>query len=106
MPDDMQTYRVVVSPRAARMLVSHAAFLAGVSRDAAERLVREFRASAESLSRMPNRCPWFIGEFVPRNQYRYLIFEKRYLMIYQVIDSTVYIEYVVDCRQDYGWLIR
>ena len=23
-----------------------------------------------------------------------------------VVDNTVYADYVVDCRQDYGWLVR
>ena len=106
MPDELRTYRVAVSPRAAQMLASHAAFLAGVSRAAADRLVKEFNASANSLTQMPNRCPWFVSDYVPGYKYRYLIFEKRYFMIYQVIDDAVYIEYVIDCRQDYDWLIR
>ena len=36
-------YRVIVSARAAQMLVSHAAFLAQVSHTAAERLTVEFQ---------------------------------------------------------------
>ncbi len=55
---------------------------------------------------MPFRCPWLTAEYLPANKYRYLIFEKRYLMIYQVRDNTVYVDYVVDCRRDYGWLLR
>lgn len=88
------------------MLVSHAAFLAQVSPDAAERLVASFEEAASSLDQMPFRCPWLTAEYIPANKYRYLIFEKRYLMIYQVRDNTVYVDYVVDCRQDYGWLLR
>jgi hypothetical protein len=30
---------------------------------------------------------------------------KRYLLIYQIKGDTVYVDYVVDCRQDYGWLL-
>ena len=55
---------------------------------------------------MPQRCPWLIGEYIPRNTYRFLLFEKRYMLIFQIIDNTVYADYVVDCRQDYGWLIH
>lgn len=99
-------YRVVVSERAAQMLVSHAAFLAQVSPAAAERLTTEFQKAANSLQTMPQRCPWLVGEYIPRNSYRYILFEKRYMIIFQIIDSCVYADYVVDCRQDYGWLIR
>ena len=34
------------------------------------------------------------------------LIEKRYMLIFQIVDNTVYADYVVDCRQDYGWLIR
>lgn len=101
-----EQYTVTVSRRAAQMLVSHAAFLARVSPDAAERLIAAFEEAAKSLEKMPFRCPWFISDYIPANKYRYLTFEKRYLMIYQVRDNTVYVDYVLDCRQDYTWLLR
>ena len=46
-------YHVIVSERATQMLVSHAAFLAQVSEEAAERLTSEFEKTANSLERMP-----------------------------------------------------
>ncbi|MCM1543383.1 MAG: hypothetical protein NC121_19290 [Blautia sp.] len=27
-------------------------------------------------------------------------------VFYQIQDSTVYVEYILDCRKDYGWLIH
>ena len=102
---EQSNYQLIVSARAAQMLVSHAAFLAQVSEAAAERLVVTFEEAANSLRQIPQRCPWLIGEFIPRNLYRYLIFEKRYLIIFQIKDDIVYADYVVDCRQDYTWLI-
>ena len=86
-------YRVEVSQKAAQMLVSHAAFLAQVR-------------AADSLEIMPQRCSWLKGEHIPKNAYRFLLFEKRYMLIFQIADNTVYIDYVVDCRQDYSWLIK
>ena len=55
--EQQNKYRVVVSARAAQMLVSHAAFLAQVSPAAAERLTVEFEKAAKSLEQMPQRCP-------------------------------------------------
>lgn len=98
-------YKVIVSEKATNMLVSHAAFLAKVSPEAAERLVVTFEKAANSLQAMPQRCPWLVSEFLPRNVYRFLIFEKRYMIIFQIKDNIVYADYVVDCRQDYGELI-
>ncbi|MCD8100460.1 MAG: type II toxin-antitoxin system RelE/ParE family toxin [Oscillospiraceae bacterium] len=99
-------YRVIVSERAARMLVSHAAFLAQVSPSAAERLTAAFESAAKSLETMPQRCPWLRGEYIPKNAYRYILFEKRYMLIFQIADNYVYVDYVVDCRQDYSWVIQ
>lgn len=104
--EQQNRYHVIVSERATQMLVSHAAFLAQVSPEAAERLTEEFEKIANSLETMPQRCPWLMGEYIPRNVYRFILFEKRYMIIFQIVDDIVYVDYVVDCRQDYGWLIR
>ena len=47
--EQQNKYRVIVSARAAQMLVSHATFLAQVSPAAAERLTVEFEKAAKSL---------------------------------------------------------
>ena len=104
--ESQSKYRVIVSQQATQMLVSHAAFLAQVSPEAAERLTAEFQETANSLEIMPQRCPWLSGEYIPKNTYRFILFEKRYMIIFQIIDNTVYADYVVDCRQDYSWLIH
>lgn len=104
--ENQSKYRVIVSERAMQMLVSHAAFLAQVSPEAAERLTVEFEKAANSLETMPQRCSWLSGEYIPKNAYRFILFEKRYMIIFQIVDNTVYADYVVDCRQDYDWLIH
>ena len=100
------SYSVVVSERAAQMLVSHASFLANVNVEAANRLTSEFVETANSLRNMPQRHPWLRGDYIPRNTYRFALFEKRYMLIFQIVDEIVYVDYVVDCRQDYRWLLQ
>lgn len=104
--EQRDNYQVIVSERAKQMLVSHAAFLAQASPDAAERLVSSFENAANTLNSMPQRCSWLTREYIPENKYRFLVFEKRYLLIFQIRDDIVYVDYVLDCRQDYGWLIQ
>ena len=104
--EQQNKYRVIVSERATQMLISHAAFLAQVSPEAAERLTAEFEKTANSLELMPQRSPWLTGEYIPRNANRFILFEKLYMIIFQIVDDIVYADYVVDCRQDYNWLIR
>lgn len=80
--------------------------MADVSPDAAERLVVSFEKAAGSLEVMPKRCPWLTGEYLPRNTYRFLVFEKRYMIIFQIRDDIVYADYVVDSWQDYSRLFQ
>jgi plasmid stabilization system protein ParE len=103
---DGSHYTVVISERAAEMLVSHVRFLAQVSEAAASRLIAAFTKNAGSLETNPERNPWLptppsLFNIVPEHKYRKLLFEKRYLMIYQVKGNRVYVDAVVDCRQDY-----
>ena len=104
--EQQNKHRVIVSERAMQMFVFHAAFLAQVSPEAAKQLTAEFEKTANSLELMPQRCPWLTGEYIPRNAYRFIPFEKHYMIIFQIVDDIVYADYVVDCRQDYNWLIR
>ena len=46
-----ETYRVVISKRAAQQLVEHAAFIARLDEKLAHKLVSDFRQAAESLER-------------------------------------------------------
>ena len=101
--EQQNRYHVIVSERATQMLVSHAAFLAQVSPEAAERLTEEFEKTANSLETMPQRCPWLTGEYIPRNAYRFILFEKRYMIIFQIVDDIVY---AVDCTRDYGLEVK
>jgi plasmid stabilization system protein ParE len=102
-------YTLRVSERAAEMLVAHVRFLARLSENAALRLIREFEKNAEKLESTPEIYPWLSDPLLPHHKYRKLLFEKRYLIIYQVKTGRpkdyVYIDAVVDCRQDYHWLL-
>ncbi len=98
-------YIVNVSDRAAKMLASHAAFIAQANKSAAERLVASFEETAKPLKVMPHRCSWLKDEYLPKNKYRILVFENRYVIVFQIKDNRVYIEYVLDCRQDNSFIV-
>lgn len=59
-----------------------------------------------SLSTMPERFSFLNAEFIPLNKYHKMFVEKWYLILYQIKDQKVYVDYIIDCRQDYGWLVR
>lgn len=99
-------YKVVVSDRARQMLAGHVRFFAQKSPTAARRTKNELMDAIRSLSTMPQRFPFLDAEFIPLNKYHKMFVEKWYLILYQIKDQTVYVDYIVDCRQDYGWLVR
>lgn len=99
-------YQVIISRKAMQMLISHTSFLAKVSEEAAEKLIISFEESAETLTFMPQRNPFLYIEYIPKNKYRKFLFHNHYIMLYQIQNTTVYIDYVVDCRQNYKWLIE
>lgn len=104
MDRESKQYEVVISDEATQMLMSHARFLAQVSELAAMCLINAFQESASSLMQFPERNPWLTDPMIPKSKYRKLLLEKRYLLVYQIKEATVYVEAVVDTHQDYGWL--
>lgn len=97
-------YKVIVSDRAKRMLGMHMRFMAQVSKDAAAAKKKELMAAMRSLSQMPERFPFFQEMYIMPNKYHKMFVDKWYLILYQIQDDTVYVDYILDCRKDYSWL--
>ena len=99
-------YKVVISDKAKEMLGVHIRFFSQVNRKSASdlktRLIREIR----SLEEMPQRFPFFNEAYIPPNKYHKLYVKEYYLVLYQIKDSTVYVDWIIDCRQDYQWLLK
>jgi hypothetical protein len=99
-------YKVIVSYRARQMLAGHIRFLTKTSTASARRTKGDFIDAIRSLSTMPERFPFLNADFIPHNKYHKMFIEQWYLLIYQIKDQRVYVEYIVDCRQDYGWIVK
>lgn len=99
-------YKVIVSDRTKRMLGTHIRFMAQVNKDAAKAKKQELMEAMRSLERMPQRFPFFEEAYIPTNKYHKMFVTKWYLVLYQIQDDTVYVDYILDCRKDYSWLIR
>ncbi len=105
MAEKNKTYTVIITETAWEMLITHARFLANVSIPAANRLIDAFIEVTDSLTAMPERNPWLEHDAIPFQKYRKLLFGKHFMALYQLQGNTVYITAVVDCRQDYAWLL-
>ena len=99
-------YRVILSDRAKEMLGMHIRFLAQVNKTAATKLKSRMVEEMRSLQDMPQRYPFLNENYIPANKYHKLYVENWYLVLYQIKDDTVYVDWIVDCRQDYQWLLK
>ena len=99
-------FQVVVSDRARQMLAGHIRFLAQKSPAAARRTKNELIHAIRSLSALPERFPFLDAEFIPPNKYHKMLVEEWYLILYQIKGQRVYVDYLVDCRRDYRWLVK
>lgn len=98
-------YSVIISDRAKSMLGVQLKFIARVNKDAALKTKEDLIDAILSLQQMPQRFPFFEAPYIPPNKYHKLFVPKWYLVVYQIRDDTVYVDYIVDCRKDYGWLL-
>lgn len=96
----MGKYTVIVSKRADTMLIRHARFLANVSTPAAKGLKKDFSKVLDALEENPFQFPVETEYELPAGQYRKALFYKRYKVLFTVEGKNVYLDAVLDCRQD------
>lgn len=99
-------YKVIISDRAKQNLVTLLSFLAQINKPAAQKLKSRLISEIRSLEEMPQRYPFFQADYIPVNKYHKLYVENWYLVLYQIKDDTVYVDWILDCRQDYQWLLK
>jgi plasmid stabilization system protein ParE len=100
-----QEYRVKISDAALALLDNHVDFLARVSKSAAAKLMDEILVDITSLEHNPERYPLYENPFVTDGRYHRMVSGKRYLVLYEIGDEAVFVDYILDCRQDYQWLL-
>jgi len=96
-------YNVSLARRADRMLLTHTEFLSQVSPAAARRLLADFKKITGLIADNPLRFP-FADEVdapgIPTQTYRKCVFDGRYKALYLIEDDNVYIDAIIDCRQE------
>ena len=85
-------YEVIISRHADEMLIRHAKYLAQVSPKAARKMVREFEKVLDTLEMSPFQFPVEEDYNLPKGIYRKALF--------MVQDQRVYLDVVLDCRQE------
>ena len=99
-------YKVIVYEKAKRMFGMHIRFMSRVNKETAVAKKKELITAMSYLKQMPQRFPYFEEAYIPSNKYHKMFVDKWYLVIYQILDDSVYVDYILDCRKDYTWLIK
>jgi len=81
-------------------MASHARFLANVSVSAAKRLRNTYYSALKSLEVNPERCPIYYPNSDIKEELRFLLFSKKYRIVFEIVDKEVYVYDVQDARQD------
>ncbi len=80
--------------------------LSKVSGESAEAKKKEIITALNSLAQAPQCFPFFKEMYITPNKYHGVILQNCYLVFYQILDDKVYVDYILDCRKDYRWLIN
>lgn len=96
----MAKYEIIFSSRVDRMLTNHISFLARVSLPAARKLRNDFADVLKRMAENPYQFQVDTDLNLPEDMYRKALFGKRYKALFTVEGQTVYLDAVVDCRQD------
>ena len=98
-----EKYKVLLAGRADKMLLTHTEFLSRVSLIAAHRLLADFKKITSSLTENPLRFP-FADDLdvpgIPLKTYRKCLFDGRYKALYLIEGNEVYIDSIIDTRQE------
>jgi len=101
----MNKYKIIVSEHFYSMMGSHIRFLMQISPEASQKLKNKIIEAIKSLEQMPERFPFFEAQFIPPNKYHKLSVKNWFIILFQIKNKTVYVDYIIDCRQDYKWLL-
>ena len=96
----MEQFKVILATRAKSQLLSHVSFLSRVSHPAAKRLRDSFGTIKSRLEDNPFQFPLDPVFAQLKLPYRSALFEGRYKVLFTVEDRNVFIDSVVDCRQN------
>ena len=96
-------HKVILARQADKMLLLHTEFLARVSTIAARKLLADFQKAMCLLANNPFQFPFADEIDVPGilpETYRKCLFSERYKALYLVENNKVYIDVIIDCRQE------
>ena len=96
----MPSYTVITARRVSSQLIRHVEFPARVSIPAARRFRKEFAETLDRLEENPFQFPLETDPNLPENLYRKALFARWYKALFLIDGNIVYLDAIVDCRQN------
>ena len=93
-------YDIIIPEETLAMLLSHIIFLSNVSLKLAQKLRNDFFQKIEELYYSPFKYP-FLNSNIKEKTYRKINICKNYLIIYSVNENKIYINAIVNGKQNY-----
>ncbi len=100
MESNEKAYQVIIASDASDRMYEHFEFLARVSVNAANNLLDGLLKDIRNLKTDPFRYPVYNRPHLTVGKYRYILSNKRYRIVYQIIGKQVFVDDIQNCRQD------
>lgn len=89
--------KILISNKAKLDLYLHSFYKSKYSKASAHKFFKDFNSSIQSLLLFPYMYP----KISTNNPYRKILFNKKYLIIYFIENGNVYIDSIINCKQNY-----
>ena len=91
---------VKISKRAQSMLEKNTIFLSKVNPKFARYLNSVYKSYLKNLESNPLKYPIVYKN--KKHEYRKILIDKKYVIIYHIQSCTIYVDIFANCKQDYG----
>lgn len=91
-------YTLHIHPKVSEQLQRHAEFIARISKPAAIRFRNDFQQIVHEITSNPFMFP--ADQTIPVEGYQRALFGKWYKAVFYVDGNSIYLDAVVDCRQE------
>lgn len=89
--------KILISNKAKLDLYLHSFYKRKYSKSSSKKFFEDFNSSIQSLSLFPYMYP----KISANNSYRKVLFNKKYLIIYLIENDIIYIDSIINCKQNY-----
>lgn len=89
--------KILISKNAKADLYLHHFYKQKYSKEAAKKFFEDFNSCIQSLYLFPYMYPKILNNSV----YRKILFNKKYLILYTIDNNIIYIDSIVNCKQNY-----